>query len=455
MLTSLKKRIPRRVMHAYHFLRALIAVVINGYPARHLTVIGVTGTDGKTTTSHLIYHILHAAGQPVSLISTTGAIIHGRENQPLGLHVTTPNPFELQNFIKEAVRAGSKYLVLESTSHGLAQYRVWGSNYQIGVVTNITREHLDYHGSYEQYLKDKARLLKTVKTSILNRDDSSFEKLKPLAGGKLLTYGLKPGADITSDGFRLTPAGPALSGDAPNINNVVITKGEGMDITIPRLGRTVRAQLVGDYNAQNILAATSVGLTLGLAPDAIAAGIEKATPPPGRLQRVDAGQPFTVFVDFAHTPNSLENVLKLLRGMAKKRLIVVFGCAGLRDPYKRHPMGTSAGRYANLTVITAEDPRTENLDDIMAEVAKGVESQGKLRNESYFLIGDRQQAIQFAMDHAQPGDIVVTCGKAHEQSMCFGTVEYPWDEFQAVKHALGVAGVAPLLLPTAQSSPKK
>ncbi|NUM45397.1 MAG: UDP-N-acetylmuramoyl-L-alanyl-D-glutamate--2,6-diaminopimelate ligase [Anaerolineales bacterium] len=448
MLTALKKRIPRRVMHAYHFLRALVAVTLNGYPARKLTVIGVTGTDGKTTTSHLIYHILHAAGQPVSLISTTGAIIHGRENQPLGLHVTTPNPFELQNFIKTAVRAGSKYLVLESTSHGLAQYRVWGSNYQIGVVTNITREHLDYHGSYEQYLKDKARLLKSVKTSILNRDDSSFEKLKPLAGGKLLTYGLKPGADVTSDGFRLTPAGPALSGDAPNIHNVVITKGEGMDITIPRLGRTVRAQLVGDYNAQNILAATSVGLTLGLSPDAIAAGIKKATPPPGRLQRVDAGQPFTVFVDFAHTPNSLENVLKLLRGMTKKRLIVVFGCAGLRDPYKRHPMGTSAGRYADLTVITAEDPRTESLDDIMAEVAKGVETQGKVRDESYFLIGDRQKAIQFALDHAQPGDIVVTCGKAHEQSMCFGTVEYPWDEFQAVKHALGVAGVEALKLPT-------
>ena len=428
MFTALKKRIPRRVMHAYHFLRALVAVVLNGYPARHLTVIGVTGTDGKTTTSHLIYHILHAAGQPVSLISTTGAIIHGRENQPLGLHVTTPNPFELQNFIKEAVRAGSKYLVLESTSHGLAQYRVWGSNYQIGVITNITREHLDYHGSYEQYLKDKARLLKSVKTSILNRDDDSFEKLKPLAGGRLLTYGLKPGAEVTSDGFHLTPA--------------------GMEIAIPRQARTVSSQLVGDYNAQNILAATAVGLTLGLSPDAIAAGIEKAAPQPGRLQRVDAGQPFTVFVDFAHTPNSLENVLKLLRGMAKKRLIVVFGCAGLRDPYKRYPMGTSAGRYADLTVITAEDPRTESLDDIMAEVAKGVESQGGTRDQSYFLVGDRQQAIQFAVDHAQPGDIVVTCGKAHEQSMCFGTVEHPWDEFQAVKYALGVAGVEPLKLPT-------
>lgn len=434
MHTALKKRIPRRILHAYHFLRALIAVTLNGYPARHLTVIGVTGTDGKTTTSHLIYHILHAAGQPVSLISTTGAIIHERENQPLGLHVTTPNPFELQNFIKEAVKAGSKYLVLESTSHGLAQYRVWGSHYQIGVVTNVTREHLDYHGSYEQYLKDKARLLKNVKTSILNRDDASYEKLKPLAGGKLLTYGLKPSAEVTSDGFRLTP--------------------HGMDVTIPRLGRTVRSQLMGDYNAQNILAATAVGLALGLPAAAIAAGIEKAPPPPGRLHRVDAGQPFTVFVDFAHTPNSLENVLKLLRGM-KKRLIVVFGCAGLRDPYKRFPMGASAGRYADLTIITAEDPRTESLDDIMAEIAKGVESQGGVRDQSYFLIGDRQQAIQFAIDHAQPGDIVVTCGKAHEQSMCFGTVEYPWDEFQAVKHALGVAGVEPLLLPNAKSLPKK
>jgi UDP-N-acetylmuramoyl-L-alanyl-D-glutamate--2,6-diaminopimelate ligase len=432
MLAALKKRIPRRVMHIYHFLRALGAVALNGYPARNLTVIGITGTDGKTTTSHLIYTILQAAGLPVSLISTTGAIIHGRENQPLGLHVTTPNPFELQNFIKGAVKSGSKYLVLESTSHGLAQHRVWGSHYQIGVVTNITREHLDYHGSYEQYLRDKARMLKSVKTSILNRDDASFETLRPLAAGLVITYGLKPGADVTSDGFRLTP--------------------NGMDITIPRLGRTVHSQLVGDYNAQNILAATAVGLTLGIAPDAIAAGLETATPPPGRLQRIDAGQPFTVFVDFAHTPNSLENVLKLLRGMAKKRLIAVFGCAGLRDPYKRFPMGASAGRYADVTIITAEDPRTESLDEIMAEVARGVESQGGVRDQSFFLVGDRQEAIHFAMQNAQPGDIVVTCGKAHEQSMCFGTVEYPWDEFQAVKHALGVEGVAPMVLPTANKT---
>ena len=435
MFSAIKKRIPRRLMHAYHFLRALIAVTLNGYPARKLTVIGVTGTDGKTTTSHLIYSILQAARQPVSLISTTGAVIYGRENQPLGLHVTTPNPFELQKFIQKAVAAGTKYLVLESTSHGLAQYRVWGSNFQIGVVTNVTREHLDYHGSYEQYLLDKARLLKSVKISILNHDDSSCEKLKSLAAGKILTYGLKPGADITSDGFRLTPA--------------------GMRITIPRLGQIVRSQLVGDYNAQNILAATAVGLALGIAPDVIADGLERATPPPGRLQRIDAGQPFTVFVDFAHTPNSLENVLKLLRGMTKKRLITVFGCAGLRDPYKRFPMGASAGRYADITIITAEDPRAESLDEIMAEVARGVESEGGVRNQSYFLVGDRQEAIHFAIQQAQPGDIVVTCGKAHEQSMCFGAIEYPWDEFQAVKYALGVEGVAPVSLPTAQNSPKK
>lgn len=428
LFALLRKITPRPLLNLSHFLRAVLAVLLHGYPARKLTVIGVTGTDGKTTTSHLIYYILQAAGLPVSLISTTGAIIHGRENQPLGLHVTTPNPFELQNFIKEAVAAGSQYLVLEATSHGLAQHRVWGSNFRIGVVTNVTREHLDYHGSYERYLLDKARLIRSVQTSILNRDDASYEKLKPLAGGQLITYGLQPGADVTSDGFQLTPS--------------------GMEIAIPRLGRTLRSSLVGEYNAQNLLAAAAVGLALNLPPDAIAAGLERAVPPPGRLQRMDAGQPFTVFVDFAHTPNSLENVLKLLRSMTNKRLIAVFGCAGLRDPYKRFPMGASAGRYADLTVITAEDPRTESLDEIMAEIARGVESEGGLRDQTYFLIGDRQEAIQFAIQNAQPGDIVVTCGKAHEQSMCFGTVEYPWDEFQAVQYALGVQGVEPVILPT-------
>ena len=429
MLAKIKPFLPRPLFTPYHFTRALLAVLRYGYPARGLTVVGVTGTDGKTTTSHIIYTILRRAGLPVSLISTTGAVIHGRENVPLGLHVTTPNPFELQNFLKEARNSGSQYVVLESTSHGLAQYRVWGSNFQIGVVTNVTHEHLDYHGTYERYLLDKARLLRGVKVSVLNRDDGSYERLKPLAAGKILTYGLSPQAEITATEVSHTPG--------------------GMQFTIPKIGRRIQTRFLGEYNLQNMLAATAVALSLGLQPEAIAAGLEEATPPPGRLQPVDLGQPFSVFVDFAHTPNSLENVLKLLRGITPRKLIAVFGSAGERDPGKRFPMGASAGRYCDYTVITAEDPRSESLEQIMEQIAAGVESQGGARNQSYFCIPDRQQAINFAIrELAQPGDVVVTCGKAHEQSMCFGNTEYPWDEFQAVQHALGAAGVAPVVLPT-------
>ena len=416
-LIAIKKRVPRSLINWYHLVRAVIAVIRYGYPARDLVVIGVTGTDGKTTTSHLIYSILRQARLPASLISTTGAVISGRDNQPLGLHVTTPNPFELQNFLKVAKGSGSKYVVLEATSHGLAQHRVWGCNFKIGVITNVTDEHLDYHGTYDRYLLDKARLLHSVETSVLNQDDGAYEKMGALASGETIPYGLSPEAKITATEINHSPSGSRF--------------------TISPLGRTVETALAGNYNIQNALAATAVGLKLGIDADVIATGLENATPPPGRLQPIDGGQNFSVFVDFAHTPNSLENVLKLLRDIAQKNQIVVFGCAGERDPGKRFPMGASAARYCNYVVITAEDPRTESLEKIMEEVAVGCESEGGIRDQTYFCIGDRQEAISFAIQKlAQPGDIVVTTGKAHEQSMCFGTIEYPWDEFEVVRKAL-------------------
>ncbi len=417
MLRFLRKITPPGWILAYHWVKGVLAVLLNGYPARDLVVIGITGTDGKTTTTHMTYAILRAAGLPASLISTTGAIIYGQENQPLGLHVTTPNPFELQYFLRNARKRGSRFVVLESTSHGLAQHRVLGSNYQVGVVTNITNEHLDYHGTYENYLRAKARLFRKTKTSILNLDDRSYPLLLPLANGAIKTYSLTQPADLTAANIQYTPKGTTFE--------------------IPQLNITIHSRFLGEYNVQNMLAAASAALAVGVSPEAIRTGLANAVPPPGRLQQVDAGQPFTVYVDFAHTPNSLENVLKLLRVVATNRLVVVFGCAGDRDPGKRFPMGASAGRYCDFTVITAEDPRTENLEKIMDEIAAGCESEGGKLNQTYFRKPDRAEAIRFAIQElAQPGDIVVTTGKAHEQSMCFGATEYPWDEFKAVHEAL-------------------
>jgi len=419
LLRTIKRFIPAWVFLSYHWLRGVLAVLIYRYPARDLYVIGVTGTDGKTTTVHLIFAVLRAAGLPVSLISTTGAIIHGRENAPLGLHVTTPNPFELQKFLRQAREAGSKYIVLETTSHGLAQHRVIGCNFRVGVVTNITHEHLDYHKTWKRYFQAKAKLLRRVETSILNRDDPAYARTRGRAHGQVVSYGLSPEADLTAVD--------------------VVLDVDGTVFTIPSLDVTVNTRFLGAYNVQNMLAAAAVGLQLGVSPAHIVQALEEAVPPPGRLEPVEADKPFTVFVDFAHTSNSLENMLKMLREVTQKHLIVVFGCAGERDVEKRRPMGASAGRYCDFTVLTAEDPRTENLEDILDQIAAGCEAEGAVLQQSYFRIPDRTEAIRFAIQElARPGDVVVTTGKAHEQSMCFGTTEYPWDEFVAVRAALEI-----------------
>jgi UDP-N-acetylmuramoyl-L-alanyl-D-glutamate--2,6-diaminopimelate ligase len=428
-MTRLKSLIPKPLLLAFHFFKAAAAVLAYGYPARALRVIGITGTDGKTTTAHLIYTILRTAGKQASLISTTGSVIYGRENEPLGLHVTTPSPFELQDFFKKARAAGSEYVVLEATSHGLAQHRILGSNVEVGVLTNISEEHLDWHGSYDQLLKDKARLFRGVRVSVLNRDDRSYELLRARADGRQLTYGLEIGVDL--------------------LGRDIDQHAAGMRFEIPALGETIDTGFVGEYNVQNMLAATGAALSVGIDGQHIKAGLEATTPPRGRMQRVSSDRDFTVFVDFAHTSNSLETMLHMARGLTDKKLIVVFGCAGIRDPSKRFPMGASAARYCDYTVLTAEDPRTEDLDHILSEVAAGCESEGGLADKTFFRVPDRQEAIEFAIQTlAGPGDIVVTTGKAHEQSMCFGAVEHDWDEFQAVEYALGVEGVQPVLLPT-------
>ncbi|HUF37379.1 MAG TPA: UDP-N-acetylmuramyl-tripeptide synthetase [Anaerolineales bacterium] len=405
------------IYNFYHWTKAVLAVAVNRYPAGGLTVIGVTGTDGKTTTSHILHAILLKAGVRTTLISTTGAVVYGRENEDLDLHVTTPSPFKLQKILREARRAGSTHIILESTSHGLAQHRVLGCNFRIGVLTNVTEEHLDYHGTYDRYLRDKARLFRKVETSILNRDDRSYPAMSGLAAGRQITYGLSKDADFRAEGIAADLSGTRFS--------------------IPRLGLAVRSQLLAEYNIYNMLAASAAASAIGIETAAIAAGLEAARPPKGRLEPVGMGQPFTVFVDFAHTSNGLDQMLQKLRPLVENQLIVVFGCAGLRDPNKRYPMGVSAGKYADKTVLTAEDPRTEDLDEIIDRIAEGVESQGGVLGETYFRVKDRAAAIAFAIrELARPGDVVVCTGKAHEKSMNYGNGEEPWDEFAAVHAAL-------------------
>lgn len=433
-----------RVPDARQALGYLHAAWYN-FPARQLTLAGVTGTDGKTTTTNLLYAMLRAADLNAGMISTVNARI-GDESQATGLHTTTPPAGEVQHYLAQMVAAGSTHAVLETTSHGLVQQRLAGCDFDVAVITNITHEHLDYHGSWEAYCEAKAMLFRGLTTaistptlpkiSVLNYDDrAAYDYLRKVALGRQVSYSaVFAEADVVAQKIDFGARGTTFTIRSP---------WGTLDVTSP---------LVGGFNVSNILAASAAALALGIAPEAVAAGAAAVSGVPGRMQRIDAGQDFTAIVDFAHTPNALRRALEALRLLAAPggRVIVVFGSAGLRDRQKRRMMGDVAAEMADLTVITAEDPRTESLDEIMAETALGLESAGKQKGSAYWLIPDRGAAILHAVSLARAGDVVVACGKGHEQSMCFGTHEYPWDDREAMRLAL--QGQALDTLPTAKQA---
>ncbi|MDP1743249.1 MAG: UDP-N-acetylmuramoyl-L-alanyl-D-glutamate--2,6-diaminopimelate ligase, partial [Candidatus Amesbacteria bacterium] len=335
----------RNIKNLYHLVTGWFYVTYYGFPARKLRIIGVTGTDGKTTTSHLIYETLKAAGKKVALISTVS---------DTGFHVTNPDARQLQKMIREIVDGGFEFLVLEVTSHGLDQNRLVGIGIEIAVITNITHEHLDYHQNMANYRQAKAKIMKGARVVVLNRDDPSFEWLSRRVD-------------------RVTKIVP-------------FTKW-------PDSRRSLA--LAGDYNRYNIAAAAAVVKELGVSIQELEV-IKNFSGVPGRMEEIKLGQPFRAIVDFAHTPNALEQVLSTLRKGTGK-VILVFGCAGLRDHSKRPLMGAIAVKYADKIIITAEDPRTEKLDDIYRDIA----AVGSLR------VDDRFSAIQKAVTLARKGDIVV------------------------------------------------
>ena len=428
---------------------AYLSAAFYSFPARQLTMIGVTGTDGKTTTSTLIYQILQAAGLQAGIISTVSAVI-GDQSIDTGFHVTTPDAPDVQRYLARMLDAGLTHVVLEATSHGLAQQRVGACEFDVGVVTNITHEHLDYHGSYEEYRRAKARLFTGLaetgakpqgnpRLAVLNRDDSSHDYLSQVTSVRQLAYSLHPGAPVWAgdivqekDGLRFTAHGP------------------GFDLP-------VSCSLVGEYNVSNCLAAIAATVVgLGIDPEAASRGIARLHGVPGRMERIERGQDFTAIVDFAHTPNALRVTLETARRMTRGRVIVVFGSAGLRDRAKRRMMAEVSGELADLTILTAEDPRTESLDAILDEMARAARERGALADKTLWQVPDRGQAIRKAIELARPGDLVIACGKGHEQSMCFGTTEYPWDDRVAMNAALcerlGLPGPAMPWLPTCETS---
>ncbi|MCJ7805152.1 UDP-N-acetylmuramoyl-L-alanyl-D-glutamate--2,6-diaminopimelate ligase [Patescibacteria group bacterium] len=386
---------------ARQLVYALIAIAVNRYPARKLKVIGVTGTDGKTTTVNLIYHILNKAGKKVSVISTVGAIIGTRKIET-GFHTTTPDPFLLQKLLREAGDKQSEYMILEVSSHGLDQFRVLGCNFYVGVLTNITHEHLDYHKAFKKYVEAKAKLFTSSKIAVLNRTDHSFNKIAKI---------------IKSSGRKI---------------KIMSYPDEKLSY---KLKQAIIKRFPEPYNFLNSEAAIKVAQELGISEVDIVKGIKAFPGVPGRMEEIPNKKGFRVIVDFAHTPNGLEKVLKVLKNQKRKqgKLISVFGCAGERDIEKRPMMGKISSGLADISVFTAEDPRHEDVNKIIDAMVKGAKKErGKV-----YRIEDRKEAIRFAITKlAKKEDIVVICGKGPEKSMAFGDKELPWGDKKIAEGAL-------------------
>src|SRR3989344_450544 len=386
----------------YHLLQAFVASVYFGFPSKNLEVIGVTGTDGKSTTASMIYKILTDSGKKAALLTSVGVYI-GVKTYQTGTHVTTPGPFQVQQILKKAKDKNIRYFVIEATSHGLDQHRLACINFKIAAITNVTNEHFDYHGNWQNYLKAKAKLFKNVHFSVLNQDDKSYKYLKDTASGKVLTYANTLRADFNLKNFP------------------------------------IKLKVFGDYNLENALAAATVATAIGIDKKTILKSLAKFEGIAGRMQKINVGQNFSTYIDFAHTPNALARACTNLKSIARKnssRLIIVFGAAGERDRLKRPQMGKVSAQLADITILTAEDPRSEKVEDICFQIAKGLIAQNKKEGNDFFIIADRAKAIDFAVRIAKAKDVVVFFGKGHEKSMSFKDKDIPWDEFKVARDAI-------------------
>jgi UDP-N-acetylmuramoyl-L-alanyl-D-glutamate--2,6-diaminopimelate ligase len=423
-----------------------LAAAYHRFPSRDLIVIGVTGTDGKTTTSTLIHSILKAAFDgKAGLISTIAADLGGATVET-GLHVTTPSAPQIQALLAQMRANGIRHVVVEMTSHGLAQGRLNGVDIDIAVLTNLTHEHLDYHGTFEAYRAAKGRMFAMLsqsarkpdvkKVTVVNADDPNADFFAAFPADRVLRYSMTN---------PVTP--PRVDFKAAD----VIYRPEATQFALHHDNQTTLMQmaLVGAFNVANGLAAISAARACGVPMAMIQRGLMDVTAIPGRLERIDAGQDYLALVDFAHTPNALRNALTAARGMVGQagRVIVVFGCAGLRDREKRQMMPELAIQLADRSIFTAEDPRTESLDAILETMTAAARAAGGIEGEHFWRVLDRGRALLAACEMARAGDVVIACGKGHEQSMAFGTTEYAWDDRAALRTAIG--GAAAAGLPTA------
>jgi len=390
------------------------------HPSRRLKLVGITGTNGKTTTTYLIESMLRHAGRPTGVVGTLGALVDGIEVET---DRTTPESVDLQALFAKMVSEGIETAAMEVSSHALYMRRTVGCEFDIGVFTNLTQDHLDFHKTLEEYFDTKLMLFREYPklsdkpfTSIVNVDDPYGERVVQATFGKALTYGVRSPADIRASGIHATARGIEF--------HAVCPAGEF----------DVRMRLGGLFNVYNSLAAIGVGVVLGLSAEEITAGLEAVPAVSGRFESVDCGQDFAVIVDYAHTPDGLENVLRSAREIAGNRLLVVFGCGGDRDRAKRPIMGRIASELADVCIVTSDNPRSEEPQAIIDEVLTGINGSGRASVE---VVADRRDAIRRAVEKASVGDIVVIAGKGHETYQIFRDRTIHFDDREVVRDLLG------------------
>ncbi|WP_199425997.1 UDP-N-acetylmuramoyl-L-alanyl-D-glutamate--2,6-diaminopimelate ligase [Thermaerobacillus caldiproteolyticus] len=397
---------------------AVLADAFYGQPTHRLHLIGVTGTNGKTTTTHIIEHIFRKAKKKTGLIGTVHMKIG---DKTYNVQNTTPESLILQKTFKQMVDENVDVAIMEVSSHALHMGRVHGCDYDVAVFTNLTQDHLDYHRTMDEYRQAKGLLFAQLgnrfdhrrpKFAVLNQDDPASEQYKHMTAATLITYGIEKESDIMAKRIDMTPSGMAF------------------DLVTPYETVRVKTKLVGRFNVYNLLAAVAACLVSDVSLSTIVESIEEISGVPGRLETVDEGQDFAVIVDYAHTPDSLENVLKTIRQFAQHRVYVIVGCGGDRDRTKRPLMAQIATQYADVAIFTSDNPRSERPEDILKDMEDGV------KGAEYVTIVDRKEAIRYAVEQAKEGDIILIAGKGHETYQIIGDEVIEFDDRLVARQAI-------------------
>ena len=437
MKTFLMDKIPNynKLVIPYHVLRADLAAHQYGFPGKRMRVIGVTGTNGKTSTCFLIWKMLNAAGHKTGLMTTVAWGVDKLEKQIE--HMTTVDAKTLNYRMKKIADAGAEFLVLEVTSHALAQHRTFGVPIEIAVMTNVTHEHLDYHKTFENYRDAKRRLFKMAKYGVVNEDDKSWAYFAKDVK-EYITYGINSGilrakdVKLGAQGVEYSVDSEASVGDKLVADDKHTRGGKHASGDMLR----IKTKIPGEFTVYNSLAAVAVGLKLGLSKEQISQGILTLDSVEGRMNRVDLGQNFEVIVDYAHTPDAFLKVYESVVPGKKGRIISLFGGAGRRDESTRGERGEIAAKYSDIVIVTEDDSRDENPVEIAEEFVKGAEQAGFLRGKNLLVELNREKAIQMAVDLAKKDDIVLILGKGHEKTILRATGAVPFEDLKVTEKAL-------------------